>query len=57
MILRWCVLGIGPKGFVMGQPPPYPGPPVQLNQMQQSSDEEGHASDFQSQPAFNLNTS
>lgn len=43
----------GPQGFVMDQPPPYPGPPIQQNQMQQSAG----GSEYQKQPAFSPNAS
>ena len=36
----------------MDQPPPYPGPPIQQNQLQQSSVGEGYGSEYQKQPAF-----
>ena len=55
--MKWCILGPGPQGFVMDQPPPYPGPPIQQNQMQQSSIGEGYGSEYQKQPAFNPNAS
>ena len=56
-ISKWFILGPGPQGFVMDQPPPYPGPPIQQNQMQQSSVGEGYGSEYQKQPAFNPNAS
>jgi len=49
--------GPSPQGFVMDQPPPYPGPPIQQNQMQQSSVGGGYGSEYQKQPAFNPNAS
>ena len=38
----------------MDQPPPYPGPPIQQNQFQQTvGDNQG--AEYQKQPAFNPN--
>lgn len=48
-----------PQGYIMDQPPPYPGPPIQQNQTQQASGpfQQSDQTEYQKQPAFNPNAS
>jgi len=46
-----------PQAYMMDQPPPYPGPPIQQNQTQQAAGQfqAPHKTEYQQQPAYNPN--
>ena len=47
-----------PQGYVMDQPPPYPGPPIQEYQGQRpvgQIESQTQKSEYQQQPAYNPN--
>ena len=43
------------QGYVMDQPPPYPGPPIEDYQGQQPVESQTQKSEYQQQPAYNPN--